>query len=134
MQTRVSLAVIHINLTAIPSKSSGTNAFKAIDAVHTAGIVFARQRGTFIYLVLTISTIEPWGTLAGVALGGVTAGPPMPARLILASLCRHLTMRAVPAFGTLTAIAARAIVLEIEENTIIITQAKGVFLLFCMLH
>jgi hypothetical protein len=42
MQTRVSLAVIHISLTAVPSKSSGTDAFKAIDAVYTTGIVFAR--------------------------------------------------------------------------------------------
>jgi hypothetical protein len=42
MQTRVPLAVIHVSLTVIPSKPGGTDAFKTVDAVYTAGIVFAR--------------------------------------------------------------------------------------------
>jgi hypothetical protein len=41
MQTWVSFAVIHISLTAIPTKTDGTDAFKAVDAIYTTGVVFA---------------------------------------------------------------------------------------------
>jgi len=41
MQTWVSLAVVHISLAAIPSKSDGTDAFEAVDAIYTTGVVFA---------------------------------------------------------------------------------------------
>jgi hypothetical protein len=42
IQTRISLAVVHVSLTAIPGETSGTDAFKTVDVVHTAGIIFAR--------------------------------------------------------------------------------------------
>jgi hypothetical protein len=119
IQTRISLAVIHISLTAIPSESCGADAFKSVDAVHTAGIVFARRGSALIYLVLTVNATEPCRTFTGVALGGFTAGRPILTGLILASLGRSLTVRAMPAFGTLTMVGACPIVLETEQNPVI---------------
>lgn len=55
--------------------------------------------------MFTVSATEPWRALAGVALGGVSAGPTMSAGLILTSLGRSFTMRTMPAFGTLTVVA-----------------------------
>jgi hypothetical protein len=129
MQTWVSLAVIHVSLAVVPSKSDGTDAFKAVDAIYTTGIVFARWWSTFVYLVFTVSATEPWRALAGIAPGGVNAGPTMPAGLILTSLGRCLTMRTMPAFRTLTVVAECPRVLQINHNTILLTPTRT----FCIL-
>lgn len=129
MQTRISLAVIHINFAAIPGKPGGTNAFEAVYVVHAAGVVFARRRCTLVYLVLTVGATESWGTLAGVALGSITADPSVPAGLILASLGRRLTVRAMPALRAVTPVAARSTVLETEENMAVVNTTETVHIM-----
>jgi hypothetical protein len=78
--------------------------------------------------MFAVSATESWWALAGVALRGVSAGPAVSAGLILTSLCRCLTMRAMPAFGTLTTVTKRPHVLQTDHNTILlIPQERMLF-------
>jgi hypothetical protein len=79
--------------------------------------------------VLTVGATESWGTLAGVALGSITTDPSMPAGLILASLGRRLTVRAMPALRAVTTVAARSTVLETEENIAVVNITETVHIM-----
>jgi hypothetical protein len=87
--------------------------------VNAACIVLARRGCTLVYLVLAVGATEPWWTLARVALGSITAGPSMSAGLVVTSLGRRLTVRAMPALRALAAVATCSIVLETQIQSVL---------------